>query len=312
MTLRILLQTSLLATKDDDWTIRRFSLLADYLSSLVDDSGSPLVEVIARDRQPDSRGNDPVLSNLDLQNIDELWLFALDTGDGLSRDDRAGIIRFHQQGGGIFTARDHQDMGVSICQIASIGGYHYFHSRQNNPDNSRCQRDDRHTESINWPNYHSGNNGDYQEIEPVEPIHDLLKNPDSGIAIKYFPAHPHEGGIGIPPGFNHARVIATGTSQTTNRKFNLAIAGERVRDLEGNLLGRIVAQSTFHHLADYNWNIEAGCPSFVEETPGNEVQRYPNRLKDIHLYVKNLALWLAPTNRDLMSQAIAVASKIIK
>ncbi|NJR64340.1 MAG: hypothetical protein HC772_01815, partial [Leptolyngbyaceae cyanobacterium CRU_2_3] len=104
--IRILLQTTLLY-EPDDWCIERFSLLQAYLKSLKDDKGNFLCTVTARDRQPDQNGNDPVLSALDRSHFDELWLFALDLGDGLSHSDGAGITRFHQQGGGIFTTRDH-------------------------------------------------------------------------------------------------------------------------------------------------------------------------------------------------------------
>nr|WP_229425971.1 hypothetical protein [Lusitaniella coriacea] len=300
--LRILLQTTLLPTEEDDWTIARFSLLQEYLSSLKDEAGNPLCEITARDlaepHRPCDRetpGNDPILTHLDRENFDELWLFALDVGGGLSPKDCAGITRFHQQGGGILTARDHQDMGVSLCPLENIGCFHYFHSQQTDPDESRCRRDDVETTNITWPNYHSGNNGDYQTIQPTEPVHDLLKNPNSpkGV-IEFFPAHPHEGGVGIPEDAPHARVIARGTSKTTHRPFNLAIAAERIQDEQGNHLGRVVTQSTFHHFVDYNWEIEKGCPSFVEESPGEGIKQEPHVLDDIHTYIKNLVLWLAP------------------
>jgi hypothetical protein len=293
--IRILLQTTLLPTEEDDWTIARFSLLRDYLASLQDEAGNPLCEVKARDREPDPDGNDPILSNLNRANFDELWLFALDVGGGLSARDCAGITRFHQGGGGIFTTRDHQDMGISMCTLENIGGFHYFNTRQPDPDESRCSRDDSCTSYISWPNYHSGNNGDYQIIEPVEPVHELLENPNSpeGV-IKYFPAHPHEGGIGVSQDTPHARVIAVGKSKITARQFNLAIAADFTKDKVGNILGRVVAQSTFHHFVDYNWDIGKGCPSFVEEPPGDGMKEEPRALEDIHAYVKNLALWLAP------------------
>jgi len=68
------------------------------------------------------------------------------------------------------------------------------------------------------PNYHSGSNGDYQKVTPVEPVHDLLLNPDSAAgAIEWFPAHPHEGGVGVPEGEEPRTVIATGVSQVTCR-----------------------------------------------------------------------------------------------
>jgi hypothetical protein len=293
--LRILLQTTLLPTETDDWVIGRFSMLRDYLASLEDESGNPLCQVTARDREPNANGDDPILGTLDRADFDELWLFALDVGDGLSSNDCAGITRFHQQGGGILTTRDHQDMGVSMCSLDNIGNFHYFHTQQPDPDTSRCCRDDADTTSISWPNYHSGSNGDYQTIHSVEPIHDLLKNPASPTGvIQFFPAHPHEGGIGVPDNACHARVIATGTSKITGRSFNLVAASDRVTSSNGDLLGRAIAQSTFHHFVDYNWDIAKGCPSFVDEPPGDGMKQNPRALEDIRAYVKNLVLWLAP------------------
>lgn len=295
MSIRILLQTTLLPTEEDDWTIARFALLQDYLASLQDESGNPLFQVTARDRQPDSQGNDPVLSQLDRQDFDELWLFALDVGGGLSSQDLAGINRFHRSGGGILATRDHQDMGISMCGLERIGYFHYFNAQQNDPDETRCCIDDCYTTYISWPNYHSGRNGDYQVIQPVEPIHELLKNPSSTTGtIQVFPAHPHEGGVGVPANVDRARAIATGKSLVTGRTFNLAIAAERFKDERGNQWGRVVAQSTFHHFVDYNWDISKGCPSFVDEPPGSGMQTEPQALADIQCYVKNLALWLAP------------------
>ena len=54
-----------------------------------------------------------------------------------------------------------------------------------------------------------------------------------------------------------------------------------------------MAQSTFHHFCDYNWDPSCGCPSFVTEAPGEGIANEPQALKDIHIYVGNLALWLA-------------------
>ena len=190
--IRILLQTTI-PTTEDDWSIERFSLLRDYLASLKDEAGNPLFEVTARDRSEDAEGNDPVLSTLGDSDFDELWLFALDTGGGLSSKDCAGITAFHQRGKGIFTTRDHQDMGVCMCGLGTLGALHYFQSKQQNPDESHRCIDDIYTKTISWPNYHSGRNGDYQTITPNEPIHDLLKNPNSPSGrIEFFPAHPHD------------------------------------------------------------------------------------------------------------------------
>jgi hypothetical protein len=74
------------------------------------------------------------------------------------------------------------------------------------------------------------------------------------------------------------------------------VAFESARDVHGNMLGRAVAESSFHHLVDYNWDTSKGCPSFLEEPPGDEIMREPEKLEDVKAYVTNVARWLAPTN----------------
>ena len=293
---RILLQTTNPGI-EDDWNINRFSLLRDHLASLKDQGGKAWCEVVARNRQVNADGNDEVLSLLDRTDFDELWLFAVDTGSGLTVADCQGITRFRRRGGGILATRDHQDLGSSLCTLGGVGRAHFFHTQHPDPDESRRVRDDQDTKSISWPNYHSGSNGDYQKINPIAPVHEVLvhpKNP-SGV-IEYFPAHPHEGGVGVPEGEDHARVIATGTSQVTSRPFNLMVAFERARDSHGYWLGRAVAESSFHHFVDYNWDTSKGCPSFLEEPPGDQIKRDPQRLNDIRAYVQNVARWLAASS----------------
>ncbi|WP_218082109.1 hypothetical protein [Anthocerotibacter panamensis] len=289
---RILLQTTI-ATPVDDWGIDRFSLLRDYLSGLRDAAGEIRFQVTARDRVADAQGDDPVLSSLDRTDFDELWLFAVDIGDGLSLRDCQGITAFWQQGGGVLATRDHHDLGSSLCGLGELGAMHFFHSRNPEPDPTRHCVDDCYTTHISWPNYHSGRNGDYQRILPLEPRHELLKRPEGG-AIEFFPAHPHEGAVGIPEGLTGAQVIALGKSLVTERTFNLAVAFERGTDRTGHTLGRVVAESTFHHFCDYNWDSRAGSPSFVDEPPGDTMQKETQALADTHTYMYNLARWLAP------------------
>lgn len=312
--IRILLQTTI-PFAEDDWHIGRFSLLADHLTSLKDEAGNSLCAVTTRNRKTDAAGNDPVLSTLDQTDFDELWLFAIDTGTGLTLADCQGITRFRQRGGGIMATRDHQDLGISLCTLGGIGRAHFFHSKNPEPDAARQVVDDAQTTSISWPNYHSGANGDYQTIS-VPPVaeslagellpHELLRKPASlteaataaaperatGV-IEFFPAHPHEGAVGVPDDEEHARVIATSESKVTGRPFNLVVAFESAPDDHGNTLGRGIAQSSFHHFVDYNWDTDLGCPSFLEEPPGDGYQRNPAALEDIKTYVRNAAVWLA-------------------
>lgn len=283
--IKILLQTTIVPT-EDDWSIARFSLLAGLLAGATGADGLPLYEVTARDRGP-TEVPDPVLSTLDESDYDQLWLFAVDVGDGLTPEDCAAISRFREAGGGLMVTRDHMDLGSSVCALGGVGAAHYFHSHHQPADPAARERDDPFTTAISWPNFHSGANGDYQDIDPVGPVHPVLRDPASSTgAIRHLPAHPHEGGVRAPEG-SDARVIVTGRSKVTGRMFNIAVAfpGED----EG---GRAVAQSTFHHFVDYNWDVGAGCPSFVSEAPGDGLANNPQAAEDTRRYARNLADWL--------------------
>ena len=290
-TIKILLQTTTPA-EENNWSTRSFSLLADHLASLR--SEECRFEVTVRDRETAPGQDDAVLSGLDRSSYEQLWLFALDGGEGLTRADCDGILRFHRRGGGILAARDHQDMGTSLCALGRIGAAHHFHSSHPEADPERLCRDDEGTPTISWPNYHSGRNGDYHRIARLEPESELLRNPRSPSGwIEFFPSHPHEGAIGAPPG-EDARVIAMGTSQSTGRSFNLVVAFES-KEVDGARLGRGIAESSFHHFADYNWDTSRGCPSFVTEPEGDGMKREPRALDDIRQYVRNVAFWLGPS-----------------
>ena len=289
-TVRILVQTTTRGGPND-WSVGSLSLLTEQLGSLRE--GDLRFDVTARNRESGPKADDPVLAGIDRSPFDELWLFALDAGDGLTSAECQAITRFRQRGGGILCTRDHNNMGSSLCSLGGIGDAHYFHDRNPEPDAERHAADDVLTPSISWPNYHSGLNGDFQRIVPVAPDHPLLQRASSG-TIEFFPAHPHEGAVGVPVGEETARVVARGTSKTSGREFNLVVAFERARDARGNLLGRGVAESSFHHFADYNWNTSRGCPSFVTEPEGHGMRTEPRARQDIERYVRNLALWLAP------------------
>ena len=283
--IKVLLQTTI-ATTGDDWSIARFSRLGALLRAQHDGEGRPLFEVTMRDRERPG-APDPVLASLDETDFDQMWLFAVDVGDGLTAQDCEGISRFRRNGGGLMVTRDHMDLGSSICTLGGVGKAHYFHSRNLDPDLTRRAIDDPYTTAISWPNYHSGANGDFQEIEVNGPVHPVLADPASPTgAIRFLPSHPHEGAVGAPEG-EAARVIARGTSKATGRRFNIAIAFE-----PGPHRGPALAESTFHHFADYNWDTRSGAPSFVSEPPGDAIMHTPQAIADTHRYVVNVARWL--------------------
>ncbi len=279
---RILLQTTI-AEHPDDWDISRFSLLARELR----DAGH---QVLARNRVGGA-DDDPVLSHVERLGIDQLWLMAVDVGDGLSAADAEAIVRFRETGGGVLTARDHQDLGCSLLQLGSLGAVNQFHRTVDDPA-ARC--DDQDNPDIAWPNYHSGANGDYQPVLGDGPVHELLRTGQTRSGrIEWFPAHPHEGAVSadIP----YASVLAEGRSAHTGRRFNLAVLLDGETTSDGGRLGRALAASTFHHFADYNWDLGYGAPSFVTEAPGTGIGEDPYPLLAFKDYVRSIAEWLSPS-----------------
>jgi hypothetical protein len=283
--INLLLQTTIEQTAND-WHIGRFSMLRAYLASLKAPDGSPQFQVTARDRDPID-APDSVLSSLDRSVYDELWLFAVDTGDGLHDADRDGILRFRARGGGLMITRDHMDLGCSICTLGPIGAAHVFHTH--NITGPVPDPDDRDTIYIGWPNFHSGANGDVQRVEAELPVHPVMRDDDSATGtVMFLPAHPHEGAVVAPPSEPLARVIATGKSQASGQRFNIAVAFE-----SSGTEGRAIAESTFHHFADYNWDPRRGSPDFVTEAPAYTLPDTERAMASVHRYVRNVALWLA-------------------
>jgi hypothetical protein len=288
---RILLQTTITANPDD-WEVSRFSLLADELRA----AGH---EVVARNRA-DRGDDDPVLSHVDELGFDQLWLMAVDVGDGLTHAEADAIVRFRENGGGVLTARDHEDLGRCLLRLGSLGMVNQFHDKNLDPA-TMC--DDQDTPTISWPNYHSGANGDYQPVLTEEPVHRLLRTTRSASGrIEWFPAHPHEGGVSACAPF--ATVLARGRSTATGRHFNLAVVLDGEVTPAGRPMGRALAESTFHHFADYNWDLDRGAPSFVSEPPGTQIKADPTRLAVYKDYIRNIATWLQPTTSHHPSPAV--------
>lgn len=289
---RILFKTTI-PRVEDDWHIGRFSLLLRHVESLRDNRRAQMFSLAARDRTIDAGGNDPDLVKLPDSEFDQLWLFATDVGAGLSTHDAVAIRRFIARGGGLMFTRDHHDVGACLLKLGEIGHAQFFNSANREPETLRHCLDDTHSRTIGFPNYHSGRNGDLQRIEPEGPVHALLRRKGVGPIVR-FPAHPHEGVVGVPAAARgYARVVAKSRSRLSSRKFDSIVAFDPP-PAQGR--GRAVAHSSFHHFADYNWDPRFGCPSFVTDPQGDQVLTDASALHDIHAYVGNLAHWLA---RDL-------------
>jgi hypothetical protein len=255
----ILLQTTI-ENDPHDWNIGRFSRLAEYLTQQRDMAGRPAFRVTARNRSHPGQP-DPVLAALHESDIDQLWLFAVDPGDGLVAANYAGIRRFRQRGGGLVVTLDRMEPARSILRMEDVG----------------ITR--RH---------HSGDNEDFQRVRPVGHIHPVMRDRHSPTGvIQYLPAHPHDGTVSAPPGNASARIIMAGQSPASGRRFDIAVAFER--SAHG---GRAMAHASFHSFTDRSWDHMAGCPSSASGPAGDGMARFPEVLRSTMQYVSNIAFWL--------------------
>lgn len=117
-----------------------------------------------------------------------------------------------------------------------------------------------------------------------------------GLSIELFPDHLHEGQVTIPKDLDdklwppnaggvrpEPRVVAFGLDKRSGRKFNLLAA----YDGDGAGVGRIVADSTWHHYFNVN---------LAEFTlPANE----GSASDQIGQFYANLAVWLSPADKRL-------------
>jgi hypothetical protein len=170
-----------------------------------------------------------------------------------------------------------------------VGAAHVFHTHNIDVSAPVPAPDDRGTPQILWPNFHSGANGDVQRVNAQLPVHPVMRDPDSeNGTVMYLPSHPHEGAVVVPSSDSRARVIATGKSLASGQRFNIAVAFEPT---DSN--GPAIAESTFHHFADYNWDARRGSPDFVSEPPAYALPNNSRAMASVHRYVRNVALWLA-------------------
>jgi hypothetical protein len=137
-----------------------------------------------------------------------------------------------------------------------------------------------------------------QQLEEMQPPHFLffygLDANGQPVQIRNFPDHQHEGNVIVPATYDKfwpprppvPQVVAQGRDlrfPDAPRKYDLVMAYDG--DAAG--VGRIVADSSFHHFINLNL-----CKIPTRDAAGNPVPGTP--LDQIAQFYANLALWLAP------------------
>ncbi len=264
------------------------------------------------------------LTDLDILNkYDEIWFFGFNSGSSLTAaevtlmDQFMGAPKF----GGVLTTGDHASLGQGLCgQLTRVGQMRLYPAPPNIPPtwNTTLERRPLHAgEPADPPAVGQPYNFDDQSDDIAQTIrwkryrvnvfnnrpHPVLCGPDGPIDV--LPDHEHEGEALEPP-------VAGDTRWPTKAGIQEApevIAWGRIKDpaatkhgqeigvisaYNGHMVdvGRIIADSTWHHWFDINLIGLAGSgPPYTgfAATPAGQAA-----LKKIDAYYLNCGVWLAP------------------
>lgn len=242
---------------------------------------------------------------LQLTDFDELWIYSIQSGPGLTAGELAAARQFmDDHDGGVLITGDHADLGMAFGNLPRAGKMRrlpapaafppVWNSTLRSGDNAAYEFADQ-SDSTPQPLSLTWYWGGFLARRP----HQLLCSPQGPINI--FPDHEHEGEAIAPPpvpagewpGGVAAEVIARGTIVDPSGNVGRQLGVLSVYDGHLASVGRIVADSTWHHHFDINLRGELGNPArtgFVQPGTGN----WLGSATKIEHYFLNAAIWLAP------------------
>lgn len=271
-----------------------------------------------------SIGGAKKLTDLDIINkYDEIWFFGANSTPNLTAAEVALLDQFMAapKFGGVLVTGDHADLGKGIAgQITRAGKMRQYPAPdaafpiwnttlEEGPDAGTTfdfndQSDDK-PQTIRYRRYSLGSPLVFQRRYRPHPV---LCGPDGPIDV--LPDHQHEGEAIAPVPANGDAAWPT---RMGHQERPEVIAWGRIKDPAADKhgqeigvisaynghnvdVGRIVADSTWHHWFDINLTGIAAPPSpyagFDDTIAGHEA------LKKIDAYYLNCAVWLAPPDRQ--------------
>lgn len=256
-----------------------------------------------------------------LEDFDEIWFFGYNSEPGLSDDELNLLNDFMSppKRGGVLVTGDHENLGRGIagqiCRARQMRRYPAPENKspgwnttlEEGPDpNCSFDEDDQSDDLPQTIRYERFPVLSLPGLNLYRP-HPVLCGPEGPIDV--LPDHRHEGEAIVPKceklgaewptrDDGHQErpfVIAWGKSKEPDagdREFGVVSAydGHNVK------VGRIVADSTWHHWFDFNiTGIPEGPPHYAgfEATPAGQAA-----LKKIDAYFLNCGVWLAPPDKQ--------------
>jgi len=246
---------------------------------------------------------------LQLADFDELWIYSILPEPGLTAAELAQARQFmDDRGGGVLITGDHENLGAAFGNLPRAGKMRRLPAPPPVAPTWNSTLSSGADATYDFP--------DQSDAVP-QPLtltrywggvlwrrpHPLLCSPLGPIDI--FPDHQHEGEALAPPptpatewpGGVRAEIIARGTIVDPSGDVGRQVGVLSAYDGHAADVGRIVADSTWHHHFDINLRGVPGDPTrtgFV--TPGTD-EWLSSATKIEHFFV-NAAIWLAPPDKQ--------------
>jgi hypothetical protein len=266
------------------------------------------VTLIHRTVDPSADLQNKRLDDIELEDFDELWLFGISSGNALSAQETAAVEAFIDGGGGVLHTGDHASLGQGIAgSIKRVGAMRQYPAPAASP--------------TVWNNtLRPGADGLYQFADQSDDVPQAIrlryyhawtfvpllrrnKYPHPVLCgksgpIRIFPDHQHEGEAVAPGTYPAAtwpskngfqpkvEVVAWGRIQSPDADQGREVGLVSTYNGHAANVGRIVADSTWHHWFDINLD------GFAATAAGQA------RLKTIEEYFLNVAAWLAPKSKQ--------------
>jgi hypothetical protein len=266
-------------------------------------------------------------SSVTLNDFDQVWLFGISSGAGLSNIERPIVESFMNNGGGLFATGDHGSLGSALCgniaRVKDMRHWSDFPSSSNTTNEvsmtGKRRNDTNRPGSGDATSLYFDNQSDNipQSISVrtfagglPHPLLSISKKRRASGKIDVMPDHPHEGECKQETTFTvngvavSSQIIATSFvlgGSTTNGGNNGKAATDAhsfpsiaVWDGRPANAGRIVVDSTWHHFVNINLNGEGSQGSGFSPNDLAGLQSGLNN-SDYHAirqYFMNIATWM--------------------
>lgn len=262
------------------------------------------ITLIHRGTDPSAAIQNKRLDEIGLKDFDELWLFGASGGNLLSDAEIAAVEAFMNAGGGVLHTGDHASLGQGIAgSIKRVGAMRKYPAPEaqmgvwNNTLRSGADgnysfndQSDETPQTIRLRYYHQWRV--WPSFAQRKFPHPLMCGSSGPITV--FPDHQHEGEAIEPAAYPVAdwpekdgfqpkvEVIAWGRIEAPDADQGREVGLVSVYDGHRVGVGRIAADSTWHHWFDINLDGFAATPTGTVH------------LSKIEEYFLNVAAWLAP------------------